>query len=85
MVYFTKGMPAAAMRGVHWQKSQRSNSQGNCVELAQLPTGETALRNSRHPGGPILIFTRAEIDALIEGIKNGEFDNLADGFEGSSA
>jgi len=76
-VYFTDGMPAA-MRGVHWQKSQRSNGQGNCVELAQLPTGETALRNSRHPGGPILIFTRAEIDALIEGMKNGEFDNLVD-------
>jgi hypothetical protein len=76
-VYFTDGMPAA-MRGVHWQKSQRSNAQGNCVELAQLPNGETALRNSRHPGGPILIFTGAEIDALIEGMKNGEFDNLVD-------
>jgi hypothetical protein len=78
MVYFANGMAAATMRDVQWQKSQRSNSQGNCVELAQLPTGETALRNSRYPGGPVLIFTRAEIDALIEGMKNGEFDHLID-------
>jgi hypothetical protein len=73
------------MRSVHWQKSQRSNPQGNCVELAQLPTGETALRNSRHPGGPVLIFTRTEIDALIEEMKNGEFDNLVDWLNSSSA
>jgi hypothetical protein len=34
------------------------------------------VRNSRNPEGPALIYTRAEIAALIEGVKLGEFDDL---------
>jgi len=41
-----------------------------------LPDGQIALRNSRHPEGPALIYTRAEIEALIRGVQNGEFDHL---------
>lgn len=70
------GMAASKLRGVVWQKSRRSNSQGNCVELARLPGGDFAIRNSRHPAGPALIYTRAEIEALILGAKDGEFDDL---------
>jgi hypothetical protein len=70
------GMPAAELHAARWQKSRRSNSQGNCVELAQLPGGEVAVRNSRHPDGPALIYTRSEIAALIEGAKDGDFDSL---------
>jgi Domain of unknown function (DUF397) len=68
--------PAAALRGVRWQKSRFSNSQGTCVELARLLGGEIAVRNSRHPDGPALIYTQAEIHALIQGAKAGDFDNL---------
>ncbi|MCM3925255.1 DUF397 domain-containing protein [Frankia sp. AiPs1] len=35
-----------------------------------------AVRNSRHPNGPALVYTRAEIEALILGAKDGDFDNL---------
>jgi hypothetical protein len=70
------GMPAAKIHGVRWQKSRRSNSQGNCVEMAELPGGSIAVRNSRHPEGPTLIYTRLEIEALILGAKDGDFDNL---------
>jgi hypothetical protein len=70
------GMPAAQLRGVRWQKSRYSNSQGNCVELAQLPGGEVAVRNSRHPDGPALIYTLDEIAALIRGARDGDFDAL---------
>lgn len=70
------GAPATQLSGVSWQKSHRSNSQGNCVELAALPTGQIAIRNSRCPDGPALIYTRAEIAALILGMKDGDFDNL---------
>ncbi|GAB2571649.1 DUF397 domain-containing protein [Streptomyces capparidis] len=70
------GMTATDLRGVVWQKSRRSNSQGNCVEMAKLPGGDVAVRNSRHPDGPALIYTRAEIEALILGVKDGEFDGL---------
>jgi len=70
------GTPAGELRGARWQKSARSNSQGNCVEMAQLPTGQIAVRNSRDPQGPALVYTRAEIEALILGVKDGDFDNL---------
>jgi len=70
------GMPAAELTGVCWRKSSISNSQGACVELARLSDGGFAVRNSRNPDGPALIYTRAEIAALFEGIKLGEFDDL---------
>jgi hypothetical protein len=70
------GMPASDLPDVTWQKSRYSNSQGTCVELAALPGGGIALRNSRHPHGPALIYTPAEIDAFIRGAKDGEFDDL---------
>lgn len=70
------GMPTTELGGVAWQKSSYSTSQGNCVEMAALPTGEVAVRNSRHPEGPALVYTRPEIEALILGAKDGDFDNL---------
>ena len=70
------GIPATDLDGVEWQKSRRSNSQGNCVEMAGLPDGSVAVRNSRHPGGPALVYTKAEIEALILGAKDGDFDSL---------
>ena len=70
------GMPATELPSARWRKSSASNSQGACVELAKLGSGEFAVRNSRNPEGPALIYTRAEIAALIEGVKMGEFDDL---------
>ncbi|HET9657455.1 MAG TPA: DUF397 domain-containing protein [Kineosporiaceae bacterium] len=70
------GMPADDLQAVTWRKSQRSNSTGNCVELAELASGDVAVRNSRHPHGPALVYTRAEIEALILGAKDGDFDDL---------
>jgi hypothetical protein len=46
------------------------------VEIAALPDGGAAVRNSRDPQGPALIYTRAEMQALILGVKDGEFDHL---------
>jgi uncharacterized protein DUF397 len=70
------GMAATELRGVVWQKSRHSNSQGSCVEFAKLAGGDVAMRNSRHPDGPALIYTPAEIEALLLGVKDGEFDHL---------
>ncbi|MFB6711356.1 MULTISPECIES: DUF397 domain-containing protein [unclassified Streptomyces] len=73
------GMAATELRGVVWQKSRYSNSQGSCVEFAKLPGGDVAMRNSRHPDGPALVYTPAEIEALLLGVKDGEFDHLIAG------
>ena len=70
------GMPADEITDVTWRKSQRSNSQGNCVELAELADGSVAMRNSRHPQGPALVYTRAEVEAMVLGAKDGDFDYL---------
>ncbi|MFG2194838.1 DUF397 domain-containing protein [Streptomyces sp. NPDC048639] len=75
---YRNGMAAAALHDVVWTKSRRSNSQGACVELAKLPDGGVAMRNSRFPDGPALIYTPAEVEALLLGAKDGEFDHLVD-------
>ncbi len=67
---------------VHWRKSTASNPNGDCVELALLPAGGVAVRNSRGPHGSALVYTRAEIAAFLDGAKAGEFDDLAGGHSG---
>ena len=58
-----------------WKKSSRSNGNGgnNCVEVAVLDTA-IAVRDSKSPTGPALIFTHAEWEAFVGGAKDGEFD-----------
>ena len=62
--------------GLVWQKSRRSNPSGNCVEMAELPTGEIAVRNSRDPDGAVLVYTREEVEAFVGGAKDGDFDHI---------
>ena len=59
-----------------WRKSRHSNPSGNCVEIAELPGGAVAVRNSRHPAGPALIWARAEFAAFLAAAKDGDFDRL---------
>jgi hypothetical protein len=62
---------------VTWRKSTFSGD-SSCVEFAALADGNVAVRDSKDPAGGALLFTRAEIDALVKGAKAGEFDDLAD-------
>jgi hypothetical protein len=70
------GMAAMDLPDVTWVKSSHSSSQGNCVELAKLSGGRIAMRNSRFPGGPTLIYTTSEFATLVNGAKRGEYDDL---------
>lgn len=54
-----------------WQRSERAED--GYVEVAPLPDGGVALRNSADPE-TILFFTKAEWDAFKGGAKDGEFD-----------
>ncbi len=70
------GVPAGELDGARWRKSSESNPSGNCIEFAALADGSVAIRNSRHPDGPALVYTRGEVAAFLAGVKNGEFDDL---------
>ena len=76
MPHAFNGMAAKDLQGVTWRKSRHSNSQGTCVEFAKLADGDVAVRNSRFPDGPALVYTPAEMEAMLLGIKDGEFDYL---------
>ncbi|WP_443045110.1 DUF397 domain-containing protein [Streptomyces sp. Go40/10] len=69
-------MAASDLTGVRWVKASASDALNDCVELARLDENEIALRNSRFPDGPALVFTRSEISAFIDGATKGEFNGL---------
>ncbi len=60
---------------VTWTKSTRSNGSGDCVETARLSDGSRAVRDSKDPEGPVLMFTPSEWRAFVAGVKDGEFDD----------
>ncbi len=66
----------ASSLAARWIKSSHSNAEGNCVEVASLGEGGIAVRNSRDPEGPALVYTPAEVAAFLAGAKGGEFDHL---------
>jgi Domain of unknown function (DUF397) len=71
------GMPAGELGELDWRLAVgRGGAAGSGVELAKLPDGQIAVRNSADPDGPALIYTRAEIEALIGGAQDGDFDAL---------
>lgn len=63
----------ASAAGLEWVKSSYSGNNGNCIEVATLPNGGRALRDSKNPDGPALAFTGAEFNAFVLGVMDGEF------------
>ena len=62
----TKGLRVDLSRA-RWLKSTRSGSAcDNCVEVAFIGDA-IAVRDSKNPDGPTLIFTPAEWDAFVGG------------------
>lgn len=69
------GMPADRVGIVQWRKSARSGM-GNCVEFARLASGAIAVRNSRYPDGPALVYPSDDFASFMAAAKRGELDEL---------
>lgn len=61
---------------VSWHISTASTHCGECVEAGPLDdeSGRVAVRHSKDPDGPMIVFTRAEWAAFVKGVQQGEFD-----------
>lgn len=54
------------MRRYEWRKASRSGSSGdNCVEVATNVAGVVAVRDSKHPNGPVLEVNPTEWQAFL--------------------
>jgi Domain of unknown function (DUF397) len=68
-------LSVAQRESLAWLKAHSSTANGQCVEVASA-TGNIAIRDSKDPDGPILVYTRSEFRAFLDGARNGEFDAL---------
>ncbi len=71
------GVRPEELADVAWHISTWSDGNGgSCVEAGPLAdgSGRVAVRHSRDRGGPVVVYTRAEWEAFLAGVRGGEFD-----------
>jgi Domain of unknown function (DUF397) len=56
-----------------WRKSTYTPNSFKCVEFAEGQDG-CAVRDSKDPTGPVLMFTAGQWSAFTTGLRAGEFD-----------
>lgn len=63
-----------SMTTSEWRKSSYSlGANSTCVEVSVHPTG-VAVRDSKNPTGPVLLFTKQEWRVFLLGVRADEFD-----------
>ncbi|MFE9460392.1 DUF397 domain-containing protein [Streptomyces californicus] len=67
----TRTAPDASALPVAWWKSSRSAAQSDCVECGLLDGGAVAVRDSKNPTGPAVVFSRAALAAMVGAVSAG--------------
>ncbi|MGH3329266.1 MAG: DUF397 domain-containing protein [Streptomycetales bacterium] len=57
-----------------WRKSSFSGADNNCVEVALLDPGRVAVRDSKAPAGPALVFAAEQWRTFVGRVRDGRFD-----------
>lgn len=72
--------PTAAeldLGGVEWRRTSFTGGNNNCAEFGRA--GDFIVwRDSKRPEQEPLVYTQAEVKALIDGVRAGELDYLLD-------
>ena len=63
---------ACDLTGAIWRKASASGAEHDCVEVAELPGGVRAVRDSKDPRREPLRFSTTEWAAFQEGVVTGE-------------
>lgn len=73
-----RGMSPVELSRAVWKKSSHSSANGDCVEVAALDDEAhgraIAVRDSKNPTGPALLFATGQWNAFLGGVRHGEFD-----------
>ncbi|MCM2420314.1 DUF397 domain-containing protein [Streptomyces sp. RKAG293] len=64
----------AATLPVTWWKSSASGTQSDCVECGVVDAQQQilAVRDSKNPTGPALLFSFAAVNDLVDALRRGE-------------
>ena len=57
-----------------WRKSSYSGSNADCVEIGPCPARVLAVRDSKDPGGPVLVVAPSAWQSFTDRVKTGAFD-----------
>ncbi len=63
------------MSDLAWTKSSLSYANGDCLEIASLPGGGIAMRDSKDPGA-VLHLTATQWEDFLGGLHLGDFNPL---------
>jgi uncharacterized protein DUF397 len=65
---------AASWSNLSWRRSRHSGALGNCVELAPVTGSRIAVRDSRQPAGPFLVYPRTGLVTFVNWVRAGRPD-----------
>ncbi|MGH3752614.1 MAG: DUF397 domain-containing protein [Pseudonocardiaceae bacterium] len=64
--------PHPRLAHANWRPSTYSGTSGDCVEIAELPEGGWAVRDSKNPTGPALIVASSAWAAFTADVRDGK-------------